>query len=105
MTTRQAHGKEGEGWASKSGWQHAGEVLIAVAIAFAMLWLIPKLVPGSDVMTHLTARIQAGMVGGFYPARHHDDVTVLLIDDTVLSKLDKGWPVPYATHARWLKNQ
>jgi len=101
MTTRQAHGKEGEGGASKSGWQHAGEVLIA----FAMLWLIPKLLPGSDVMTHLTARIQAGMVGGFYPARHHDDVTVLLIDDTVLSKLEKGWPVPYATHARWLKNQ
>ena len=104
MTTRQAHGKEGEGWASKSGWQHAGEALIAVAIAFVMLWLIPKLVPGSDVMTHLTARIQAGMVGGFYPARHHDDVTVLLIDDTALSKLDQGWPVPYATHARWLKN-
>lgn len=84
--------------------QYGGEALIAVMVAFAMLWAVPKLVPSSDVMTHLTAKAQAGLVGGFYPSEHRNDVTIAVIDDSSLSRLEQGWPVPYATHARWLRN-
>ena len=95
----EAKAKEAKTWT-----QRAGEALIAVLVAFAMLWAIPKLVPSSDVMTHLTAKAQAGLVGGFYPSQHRNDVTVVLIDDVALSRSEHGWPVPYATHARWLKS-
>lgn len=95
----EAKAKEAKNWT-----QRAGEALIAVLVAFAMLWAIPKLVPSSDVMTHLTAKAQAGLVGGFYPSQHRNDVTVVLIDDVALSRSEHGWPVPYAAHARWLKS-
>ena len=103
MRNKLANG--GERPDESKGWrQHAGEALIAVLVAFAMLWAIPKLVPSSDAMTHLTAKAQAGLVGGFYPSTHRNDVTVVVIDDLVLSRLEQGWPVPYATHGRWLRN-
>lgn len=89
---------------TKTWSQRLGEALIAVVVAFAMLWVLPKLVPSSDSMTHLTAKAQAGLVGGYYPGVRRNEVTVVLIDDLALSRLGQGWPVPYATHARWLKN-
>lgn len=75
---------------------------VALVISFLMLWGIPKVVPSSDAITHVTARLQSALVGAFYPATHRDDVTVLLIDDASLTELGQGWPVPYRTHARWL---
>lgn len=69
-----------------------------------MLAILPKLMPSSDLMTHLTARGQAALVGSFYPSAERDNVTVVLIDDDALAGSGHGWPVPYATHARWLSN-
>ena len=80
------------------------EAVVAIFAAFLMLAIMPKLMPSSDVMTHLTARTQAALVGSFYPAAQRDNITVLLIDDDTLADLGQGWPVPYATHARWLSN-
>ncbi|MBU4424807.1 MAG: CHASE2 domain-containing protein [Gammaproteobacteria bacterium] len=77
---------------------------MAIVVAFLMLAIMPKLMPSSDLMTHLTARSQAALVGSFYPIQQRDNVTVLLIDDKALADLEQGWPVPYATHARWLSN-
>ncbi|WP_059410694.1 CHASE2 domain-containing protein [Cupriavidus basilensis] len=74
----------------------------ALVISFLMLWGVPKVVPSSDAITHVTARAQSALVGAFYPAARRDDVTVLLIDDTSLAEAGQGWPVPYRTHARWL---
>lgn len=85
-------------------WQHAAEALLAIFAAFLMLAIMPKLMPSSDLMTHLTARTQAALVGSFYPSEQRDNVTVLLIDDKALGSAEQGWPVPYATHARWLSN-
>ena len=67
-----------------------------------MLAILPKLMPSSDLMTHLTARVQAVLVGSFYPAQERDNISVLLIDDKAVAAQEKGWPLPYASHARWL---
>lgn len=80
------------------------EAFVAILAAFLMLAIIPKLMPSSDVMTHLTARTQAALVGSFYPPAQRDNITVLLIDDDTLADTGQGWPVAYATHARWLSN-
>lgn len=85
-------------------WRLAAEAFLAIVVAFLMLAIMPKLMPSSDLMTHLTARSQAALVGSFYPIQQRDNVTVLLIDDKALADLEQGWPVPYATHARWLSN-
>ena len=85
-------------------WQHAVEAVTVILTAFLMLWLLPKLMPSSDLMTHLTARGQAALVGSYYPPAQRDSVTVVLIDDDALASTAHGWPVPYATHARWLSN-
>jgi hypothetical protein len=90
---------------AKPQWlERMGEAAIALAVAFLMLWLVPKLDPGSDVRTHATAKVQAALIGGFYPVDRHKDITVLLIDDESLADLGLGWPVPYLSHARWLRN-
>jgi CHASE2 domain-containing sensor protein len=83
-------------------WQHAVEAVAAVCAAFLMLAIMPKLMPSSDLMTHLTARVQAVLVGSFYPAQERDNISVLLIDDKAVAAQEKGWPLPYASHARWL---
>lgn len=83
---------------------HIVQAVVALLAAFLMLAILPKLMPSSDVMTHLTARTQAALVGSFYPVAQRDNITVLLIDDDTLADLGQGWPVSYATHARWLSN-
>lgn len=85
-------------------WHHAVEAVTVIVTAFLMLAILPKLMPSSDLMTHLTARGQAALVGSFYPSAQRDNVTVVLIDDDALAGSAHGWPVPYATHARWLSN-
>lgn len=80
------------------------DLVLAVVIAFVMLWLVPKILPISDVTSHLTAKLQAPVIGGFYPINHRDEITVLLIDDATLLDVRQGWPVTYGTHARWLDN-
>lgn len=91
-------------YSSLKPWRLAAEAILAIVVAFLMLAIMPKLMPSSDVMTHLTARSQAALVGSFYPIQQRDNVIVLLIDDKALADLEQGWPVPYATHARWLSN-
>ncbi|MCR2740553.1 CHASE2 domain-containing protein, partial [Salmonella enterica] len=50
------------------------------------------------------ARLQARLVGGYYSPAHRNDTTVVLIDDDSLDPQKGAWPVPYRTHARWLRN-
>lgn len=78
------------------------EAALSVPLAFFLLWLAPKFNPLSDSTVHLTAKVQAALVGGYYPDAQRDQITVLLIDDASLN--DEGWPVRYGTHARWLRN-
>lgn len=98
----------------QSAWQrgapHFARAAISVVTAFVLLWLLPKLDPSADVLTHMAAKAQSLSVGGFYPwvdqdapiAR--DRLTVVLLDDETLRQSGEGWPLPYQVHARWLRN-
>lgn len=79
-------------------------LIIAALVAITLLWATPRLAPSSDLLTYAVARLQARLVGGYYSPAHRDDTTVLLIDDASLERQNVGWPVPYQTHARWLRN-
>lgn len=83
---------------------HGIRAAISVVISFLLLWLLPKLDPSSDLLTHMAAKAQSLIVGGFYPAQARDRMTVVLIDDKTLEDSGEGWPLPYHVHARWLRN-
>jgi len=79
-------------------------LVIAALVAIVMLWATPRLAPSSDLLTYAVARLQARLVGGYYSPAHRNDTTVVLIDDDSLDPQKGAWPVPYRTHARWLRN-
>lgn len=89
---------------SKVELSYGRSLVVAVVVAFVMLWATPLVAPSSDLLTYATARAQSRLMGGYYPAARHDDVTVLLIDDDSVERVGRGWPVPYGSHARWLSN-
>lgn len=79
-------------------------LIVAALVAITMLWATPRLTPSSDLLTYAIARLQARLVGGYYSPAHRNDTTVVLIDDDSLDPQKGAWPVPYRTHARWLRN-
>lgn len=79
-------------------------LIVAALVAITMLWATPRLTPSSDLLTYAIARLQARLVGGYYNPAHRNDTTVVLIDDDSLDPQKGAWPVPYRTHARWLRN-
>jgi hypothetical protein len=79
-------------------------LIVAAIVAIVMLWATPRLTPSSDLLTYAAARLQARLVGGHYDISHRNDTTVVLIDDDSLDQQKGAWPVPYRTHARWLRN-
>lgn len=79
-------------------------LIVAAIVAIVMLWATPRLTPSSDLLTYAAARLQARLVGGHYDIAHRNDTTVVLIDDDSLDQQKGAWPVPYRTHARWLRN-
>lgn len=79
-------------------------LIVAAIVAITMLWATPRLTPSSDLLTYAVARLQARLVGGHYDIARRDDTTVVLIDDASLDPQKGAWPVPYRTHARWLRN-
>lgn len=79
-------------------------LIVAAIVAITMLWATPRLTPSSDLLTYAAARLQARLVGGHYDIARRNDTTVVLIDDNSLAPQNGTWPVPYKTHARWLRN-
>ena len=76
----------------------------SLVIALVMLAVEPWLVPEAEAVTHVMAKAQAGVLGGWYSRAKRDDITVLLIDSPSLERLGQPWPADYRTHARWLRN-
>ncbi|WP_447920033.1 CHASE2 domain-containing protein [Achromobacter aegrifaciens] len=79
-------------------------LIVAAIVAIVMLWATPRITPSSDLFTYAAARLQARLVGGHYDIAHRNDTTVVLIDDDSLDQQKGAWPLPYRTHARWLRN-